>query len=123
MFLRVLKTISIVAIQCLLFIAGAMTTGFAQNYTITGRILDQNSGETIEYASITTHNLSDSTMLTGVVSDASGQFQIKNPVGTTIYLNAQFLGYGVYTSAAFEGGININLGDISKVLLVFEVIH
>ncbi len=99
-------------IQCLLLLF-VSTIGLAQDYMITGRILDQNSGEAIEYASITTHNLSDSTMLTGVVSDALGQFQIKNPKGTAIYLNAQFLGYAGYTSATLQGGATINLGDIS----------
>ena len=99
-------------IQCLLILF-VSTVGFSQNYTVKGRILDQNSGETIEYASITVHSLPDSVMITGVVSDATGQFEVKNIKVTSIYLNAQFLGYEGYRSPDLVTGKNIDLGDIA----------
>ncbi len=42
---------------------------YAQNTIVKGKIMDRESGEAIEYASIALYQLSDSVLLTGVVTE------------------------------------------------------
>lgn len=84
-----------------------------QNASIKGKVADQANGAAIEYATITLHSSEDSTMLDGVVTDKDGGFEFKKVIKSrSVYLSAQFMGYGVYYSEAFQPDGFLDLGNI-----------
>ncbi len=60
---------------------------------IRGRIVDAQSGHTIEYASIVLYRSSDSSMVQGTVSDPRGTFSIASVDEGRYYLEIRFMGY------------------------------
>lgn len=88
-------------------------TSYSQGYSIKGKIIDKNSGEAIEYASITIHDPLDSSMVNGVISDESGVFQIDKIENSQVYFEAQFLGYDTYRSEVLQLDQDTDLGKIS----------
>ena len=67
--------------------------GYAQNGSITGRIMDKASGEKLEYATITLFTVSDSSLVTGNISDAKGRFNLSNLKDGNYFLKVGFIGY------------------------------
>lgn len=94
-------------------LAAVCTQLSAQKTSISGIVIDRESGEPIEYASIALYQLPDSSLLTGVVTDLNGAFEIVHNHRTKVYLTAQFMGYDTYVSAAFPGSESQKLGTIS----------
>lgn len=93
---------------------------------ILGRVLDKTDAAPVEYASVTLHKLADSSLITGVVSDTEGRFQIEEKLSKPAYLSIQFLGYETYYAAIENTGSILDLGDImlnvsSAVLEAVEV--
>jgi len=88
-----------------------LSQAFAQS-TITGKVIDREKGEAIEYASIALYQLPDSTLLTGVVTDVEGVFEIQNIEAQELYLTAQFMGYQTFQSPAFRNENDKNFGTI-----------
>ena len=84
----------------------------AQGEILLGKILDQQSQEAIEYASITLHNAADSTMINGVISDENGIFIFSDLPQAPFYLAAQFLGYEPYFSKVIESDQTLDVGNI-----------
>jgi len=83
------------------------------NTGIFGRVIDQESGEPIEYASIALYRSQDSTLLTGTVTGENGRFTLDNDVVLEVYLTVQFMGYDTYYSPVFSNEKNTDLGVIS----------
>lgn len=80
---------------------------------LSGRIIDNASGESIEYASVTLHSAQDSSLINGVVTDQNGQFHFSKLSAGNVYIMAQFLGYETYYSDAFTLSGTTDLGTIS----------
>lgn len=59
---------------------------------IKGKVLDKDSGEALEYATVSLYRLPDSTFVSGVITDMSGNFSIQADEGD-YYLEIQFIGY------------------------------
>jgi len=87
----------------------------AQEQTLLGKVVDEQSGAPIEYASIVLNRVADSSMVTGVVSEADGTFRLTVQVSEEVYLLVQFMGYQpvVLPIAATAPQ---DLGEISLVL-------
>ena len=83
-----------------------------QSGSLTGRIIDQQSGDFIEYASVTLHAIADSNMIDGVISEASGIFKFEKIKEGSVYISAQFLGYETYTSETILVSSVTDIGDI-----------
>lgn len=83
----------------------------AQN-GITGRILDQESQKTIEYATVYVFSAADSTLINGTVTDEEGVFLLEKIPQKQVYFTAHFLGYEKYNSAVFVCDGIRNFGDI-----------
>lgn len=82
-----------------------------QKVLLTGRILDEQSQEPIEYGAISLLQAKDSTLIAGTVTNEEGIFQIESFLDS-IYLQAQFLGFERYTSTIFFASDRLDLGDI-----------
>lgn len=60
---------------------------------ISGKVLDEKTGHTIEYATIGLYRQKDSVLLTGTISDNNGIFSLSELPYGMYYLEAGFLGY------------------------------
>jgi outer membrane receptor for ferrienterochelin and colicin len=74
------------------------------NGSVKGFVLDAASGQPVEYVNVVIYSAKDSTMITGVVSDADGKFVIKRLPDGNFYLMFHFMGY----SKKAVSGISIN---------------
>lgn len=61
--------------------------------TISGTIIDETSGQVIEYASIVLINIADSSMVNGTISGADGTFLLENIQKGNYFLKVHFIGY------------------------------
>jgi len=60
---------------------------------VKGRLIDQTENTPLEYASVAIYELTDSTLLAGVVTDQEGAFTIEDIKPGSYYILTQFLGY------------------------------
>ena len=60
---------------------------------IKGVVIDSETNQPMEYASIAIYNTTDSTLVTGGISSVTGQFEIKGLNTGTYYVIANFVGY------------------------------
>lgn len=99
---------------------------YGQSGQINGRIIDNADNQPLEFAQISIFNQSDSTLINGALSDASGTFLLKGLTFGNYYLVAQFLGYNTFTIDTIEltSKTPLNLGTLSLLpsqLLLDEV--
>jgi hypothetical protein len=83
---------------------------------ITGKIVDQSSGQPVEYASIALYKAADSSLVTGTITDLEGNFKIEKVDTGNYYLKASFIGYSdQFTNNIWITGKldNDNLGSIN----------
>lgn len=79
--------------------------------TITGRIVDAESGYPLEYATISVFHGSDSSLASGATTNTQGEFIVQVPLGR-YYARLQFLSYG----SAYQSNIELT-ADNSQVNL------
>ncbi|NJK84850.1 MAG: TonB-dependent receptor [Bacteroidales bacterium] len=70
---------------------GTNTEG--ENGTITGRIIDNTSSQPVSFASVVLVNLNDTAIVSGVITDDNGLFQIKDIPFGKYKLRVSFIGY------------------------------
>jgi len=80
---------------------------------IKGRVIDNDNGEALEYATISLFNAADSTFVAGIITDAKGNFNLQASDGN-YYLKIQFIGYTTknVNVTVKKGGGDVNLGKI-----------
>lgn len=66
--------------------------GERPTFTVSGKLIEESSGNPIEFATVSVFKESDSTLVTGGISDEKGFFQIKTKPGR-LFLRIQFMGY------------------------------
>lgn len=83
--------------------------------TIKGTLLDTDTQQALEFATISVHSVSDSTLIGGGVTDLQGKFSVESP-SPKVYLALDFIGYKTTTitdiPSANESKI-IDMGIIS----------
>jgi len=62
-------------------------------WQIKGKVVENQTNESIPYASIAIYNLKDSTVVTGTMTDEEGNFTIKRLNEGNYYLEVSFMGY------------------------------
>ncbi|WP_299430288.1 TonB-dependent receptor [uncultured Maribacter sp.] len=72
----------------------AITTCFAQ---VTGKIIDVDTNEPLEYATAAIFKQANKELVTGVITDINGVFSIPNVKKGSYYLEVSFLGYETKT--------------------------
>lgn len=87
--------------------------GFAQQYSITGNIVD-NSGQPVSFANIILLRSQDSTIVTGTTSEDSGRFLFSNIDSGNYVLKASFIGYEDHYQSI---GLSRNL-DLPDIVLI-----
>jgi hypothetical protein len=99
------------AIQSLL----AQTQNLKSNGTISGVILEQNSGVKLDYATVALFSKTDSTLVSGGLTEQGGKFKLdKIPTGQ-YYIEVDFVGYrkkyinNIYLSTSKD---KLSLGEI-----------
>ncbi|WKW47426.1 TonB-dependent receptor [Myroides sp. JBRI-B21084] len=99
---------------CTLF-ACATTAVFSQEksqYTVTGNVVEKATNIPLEYASITIESTTNTTNITGDVTDIKGNFSI--PVTPDTYkIKIEYLGYKTFTFEPKQITDDLNLGTIT----------
>lgn len=87
---------------------------FAQNCSVEGEIIGNSAKEPLEYASISLLSATDTTLITGVLSDSKGQFKIEKLRKGNYLLKIQFIGYDTKLTPSFllNTGQNFDMGNI-----------
>lgn len=82
---------------------------------LSGIVLDQKSLKPIEFATVIVHKESDGKQLTGISTNALGQFALEGIPAGTYFIRISYIGFEFYQSKNLEvaEGSNINLGKIS----------
>lgn len=87
-------------------------TCFAQNFNVTGKVIDGNNLKPFEYVDVTIYDNSGSKIITGGFSDIDGEFNIEVSKGSYL-LKASFMGYKDYEKRFTTGeDKEIKLGRI-----------
>jgi len=100
----------------LLAFLGLSQTLFAQStkVKISGKIIDKASQEVLPYVNVLLKKSSDSTFVTGSISDEAGLFILNEVPNGEFFLEASFIGYGVLKTPVFVGASSpfLNLGEL-----------
>ncbi|KAB5491607.1 MULTISPECIES: outer membrane beta-barrel family protein [Flagellimonas] len=99
----------------LLLLALIPFTGQAQQnpkyITITGKILDSDSGQPLEYATFVLQKADDPNQVTGGITDPSGSFEIETAPGT-YNIRVEYISYKTYARDGQTYNSSIDLGSI-----------
>ena len=86
----------------------------AQQRTIQGLVTDLQSESPISYASVTLHTKTDSTIITGTVSNDLGRFEISSPSKGDYLLCVSFVGYKTQMKTiSVANSLTYDIGKIS----------
>ncbi len=115
-----MRKITTLFLFALSFILSANTYASGINVTspldaeIKGFVIDSETNEPLEYATVSLFNSQDSTLVTGVITDMQGAFSIMAKPGK-YYILVQFMGYQTNT-------ININIKEIREIVSLGRII-
>ncbi|MBZ0178082.1 MAG: TonB-dependent receptor family protein [Melioribacteraceae bacterium] len=107
------KTISVLV----LIFFGTSILNFAQNAkgsNISGQVLDLNESKPLEFANIVLFNKSDSSQITGGITNPEGYFSLENVKPGNYYLRISFIGYvdEFIDDVSIKQNTNFDLGEI-----------
>jgi len=102
-----------------IFIIG-MLSGFnslfaqSSKVKVSGKIIDQTTQEPLPYVNVLLKKSSDSTFVTGSISDEAGLFILNEVPNGEFFLEASFIGYVVLKAPVFVGASSpfLNLGEL-----------
>ena len=78
-------------ISVLTFIFSAL--GWAQQYNVSGKVVEQLGNEPLPGTSLAIYSLPDSALIAGAVADVNGQFRIEEIPTGSYFLLASFIGF------------------------------
>jgi hypothetical protein len=80
--------------------------------TITGKVIDSDSGQPLEYATFVLQNADNPEQVTGGITDLSGNFEVETTPGT-YNISVEYISYKSYSLKGQTYNSSINLGSIS----------
>jgi len=87
-----------------------------QTVTVTGQLFDYETQETLPFANIAVHDFENGNLLTGVITNEDGRFEILEiPLGK-YQLHFSFIGYESKEQPLVAGGLN-TIFDLGKIVL------
>lgn len=90
----------------------ATTTLFGQDFSVTGKVIENQSKTPLEYATISLEPIGNNGKLTGGVTNEKGEFSIKAPQGI-YHLKVQFFSFETYEIRNFNLNSDKKLGVIT----------
>lgn len=114
-----MKKLSLVFILLISFIlptniVASETGSMSEGGEIKGKVIDTETDEPLEYATVSLFHSQDSTLVTGVITDSNGMFSLKAKPGK-YYVVVQFMGYKDKT-------LNVNIKDNKTVVSLGEIL-
>ena len=114
---------------CCFFLASLLITGYSQNYTLKGLVIDNRTKESLFYATVGLLKAEDSTSVVGVASDGNGKFEIPNVKQGDYLFQVSYIGYEMYRVPLRVEGENktiqldtVHLQSSSTSLATFTVV-
>lgn len=104
-----------ILIPLLLFTLSIFQGAAQQNQkpiTITGKVIDSDSGQPLEYATFVLQNADNPEQVTGGITDLSGNFEVEATPGT-YNISVEYISYKSYSLKGQTYNSSINLGSIS----------
>ena len=108
------RVITLVTLVFAIFLSSNVLADTAKPFNITGKVVDNDTGEALEYATVSLFNRADSTFVAGIITNALGIFNLEAGEGR-YYLTIQFIGYQTKTlnvTVKKDTG-DVNLGKIN----------
>ena len=98
----------------LLLLLSFSINSHAQSFQLTGKTTDNQSSHSMSYVTVSIHNLTDTTLVNGGISDEKGLFNLSDIPESKPYLfKASFIGYQtIFQKVDFSNTNFINLGEI-----------
>jgi len=127
----IIKKYLIAFLICIPFVVSAQVPGNqSKDYNIKGEIVDVNNKSPLEYATVAILNPLDSSIISGGITDANGQFSLKSPAGTVL-INAQYISYessyitykideGQSIQSVGEVALSLSLNQLNEVIVTGE---
>ena len=114
-----MKKLSLVLILLISFIlpiniVASETGTMSEGGEIKGKVIDTETDEPLEYATVSLFHSQDSTLVTGVITNSNGLFSLKAKPGK-YYVVVQFMGYKDKT-------LNVNIKDNKTVVSLGEIL-
>lgn len=114
-----MKKLSLVLILLISFIlpiniVASETGSMSEGGEIKGKVIDTETDEPLEYATVSLFHSQDSTLVTGVITNSNGLFSLKAKPGK-YYVVVQFMGYKDKT-------LNVNIKDNKTVVSLGEIL-
>jgi outer membrane cobalamin receptor len=94
----------------------ALAQGTADRFQITGRVLDEQTRRPMEYVNVILYRASDSTLVTGTVTDPDGTYELQKVPEGEYFMGFRFLGYE--TGRADQVRVRSGPVDLGDLLLV-----
>lgn len=87
---------------------------FSQKGQLTGRVLDESSKELMSYVTVSIHDLVDTSLIMGGITDNSGKFKLNGfDVGKSYLFKCSFIGYSTaFKNLDYSSKKSIHLPDI-----------
>jgi outer membrane receptor protein involved in Fe transport len=95
-----------------------------KNGVISGKVMDEKTGDFIEYAIVSVYKQKDSTLVTGTITDAQGAFIIKDLTYGMYYIEASFLGYNKFRMNKIlinPQKLSVNVGELKIMPAVVNI--
>lgn len=83
----------ILAILCFLSFNDVAAQNASTTGSLSGLIIDSKSTKPVEFATVSLHKMKDSSLVTGTITDVTGNFKIQNIPFGFYFLRASFIGY------------------------------
>lgn len=83
-----------------------------QNLSISGKVKDNQTKQAMEYATVSLYKQADSSLITGLVTNADGKFTLENLQPGNYYIDASFIGF----KSKKVGGLALNNSNPNIVL-------
>jgi len=100
-----------------LLLISNMLTAADIKWQITGTIVEDGTEETVPYATIALYNKTDSSLVTGTMSNDDGEFILEKISQGDYYLKVSFMGYTDYTLDSISLNGNEQLINVGKIHL------
>ncbi len=81
------------------------------DFSITGKVIDQENRKPVEFASVAIYKMKDTSLVTGIITNVKGEFLLKNLPSGKYTIKSSFVGYQTNAINVEISGISLNLTE------------